>query len=617
MRSSISLCMIVRDEADLLERCLQSAIPLVDEIVVVDTGSTDPTKQIASQYTSLIYDFTWIQDFSAARNFAIAQASGQWILILDADEYLGQIDVTALKGFLREHTNDVPTGIVLPVYNFVGEISSGKVSQSKAIRLFNRHPDLSFVRPIHEQLQARSGMIRELEYELPIYHSGYTTSLIESKQKNDRNEAIFAKMQKNGAFTCYDSFALGNEYFTQSRYEQALFHYRQANQPSQRNKTWLPLCFGNMISCQLGLQLYTEAFATIESALSRWPNSCDFYWLKGYLLARLGFEELAIDTLKMCLSKADASSEHPTWLISPNYGSTLPLQQLSSLFLKRQEIPGAVQCLSKLFYANPSFQTAFAQLLKLTASSEPAERIEAFILQLCPDPQGRQLSMIIETCCELGLREQAERFWPYASDELTPCARLHYALLHKNWSLAINALEEMESTPEIDKLVYEATLLWPERAASLTGRFSEPPGDNVTTIASAAMHLFRIGRYDLYDQAVQSYPEHFDTLANRLGDIFFEDRQFELALDYYSLMLSKGSLSANGFENLTRLYLFQNEIDEALAFAREGLRLDPERLALYTLLIGHSRVDGERKKLQLALIDVFPGIRDFPLLTNF
>jgi len=90
MKPFISLCMIVKNEEKVIERCLSSVAHLVDEVVIVDTGSIDNTKEIITRYTSNIYDFEWINDFSAARNFAASKATGEWILVLDADEYIDE-----------------------------------------------------------------------------------------------------------------------------------------------------------------------------------------------------------------------------------------------------------------------------------------------------------------------------------------------------------------------------------------------------------------------------------------------------------------------------------------------------------------------------------------------
>ena len=100
---TISLCMIVRDEEETIARCLETVEKIVDEIIVVDTGSVDRTKEIVEKYTSNIYDFQWIDDFAAARNFSFSKATQEYILWLDADDVLLEDAQEALKlGLVNE-----------------------------------------------------------------------------------------------------------------------------------------------------------------------------------------------------------------------------------------------------------------------------------------------------------------------------------------------------------------------------------------------------------------------------------------------------------------------------------------------------------------------------------
>ncbi|MGK0701623.1 glycosyltransferase family 2 protein [Priestia flexa] len=110
MSASISLCMIVRDEEETLERCLLSVHHLVDEIIIVDTGSVDNTVKIAEKYTSNIFFLEWKDNFSFARNFSFSNATKDYILWLDADDYLTKRDQTEfkqLKGQLDDSIDSV------------------------------------------------------------------------------------------------------------------------------------------------------------------------------------------------------------------------------------------------------------------------------------------------------------------------------------------------------------------------------------------------------------------------------------------------------------------------------------------------------------------------------
>src|SRR5690625_4051411 len=104
---TVSLCMIVKNEASNIARCLRSIHQLVDEIVIVDTGSTDATKAVCEQLTDQVFDFEWVDDFSAARNFSFTQATGDFILWLDADDELSTSDQRKFRQLKATLTPDI------------------------------------------------------------------------------------------------------------------------------------------------------------------------------------------------------------------------------------------------------------------------------------------------------------------------------------------------------------------------------------------------------------------------------------------------------------------------------------------------------------------------------
>lgn len=149
---TISLCMIVKNEEKILARCLDSIVGLMDEIIIVDTGSTDATKEIAARYTDKIYDFTWIDDFSAARNFAFSKATQEYIYTADADEVVSPENFERFK-LLKEamlpeieivqmkYGNQLQNGTV---YNFDEEYRP---------KLFKRLREFVWEEPIHEMVR--------------------------------------------------------------------------------------------------------------------------------------------------------------------------------------------------------------------------------------------------------------------------------------------------------------------------------------------------------------------------------------------------------------------------------------------------------------------------------
>lgn len=149
---TISLCMIVKNEEAVLARCLDSIADLMDEIIIVDTGSTDRTKEIASKYTTKIYDYQWTNDFSAARNFSFSKASMEYIYAADADEVL---DEENRERFLRLKNCLLPEiEIVQMKYVTVSEFDTVLNAQKEyRPKLFKRLRTFTWIDPIHETVR--------------------------------------------------------------------------------------------------------------------------------------------------------------------------------------------------------------------------------------------------------------------------------------------------------------------------------------------------------------------------------------------------------------------------------------------------------------------------------
>lgn len=187
----ISLCMIVRDEEEKLARCLRSAAPWVDEMIIVDTGSVDRTREIAAEFGAQVLEFPWTEDFSAARNFAIEAASGEWILSLDADETL-----SSSAG--RELRNAVENGSYVGAYIPLRDIGDeGKQVVALMFRAFRNREDIRWRYRIHEQVLpdaidvARAEGLSFAKTIGEIVHDGYTTEVMTSRNKDERNIRLF------------------------------------------------------------------------------------------------------------------------------------------------------------------------------------------------------------------------------------------------------------------------------------------------------------------------------------------------------------------------------------------------------------------------------------------
>lgn len=210
----ISLCMIVRNEEKSLPRCLASVEGLADEIIIVDTGSEDRTKEIAGAYGAVIYDFTWIDDFSAARNYAFSKATRDYIFWLDADDYLREED----QALFRELKSSLPEQVdsVNMQYNlaFDGE---GRVTTSlRRNRLVRRACGFRWIGPVHEYLEVYG----------PSLASTVCVTHEKDKAYTDRNLRIYRKRAAEGeSFSARDQYYYANELRDHGIHREACRYY--------------------------------------------------------------------------------------------------------------------------------------------------------------------------------------------------------------------------------------------------------------------------------------------------------------------------------------------------------------------------------------------------------
>lgn len=216
MGVTISLCMIVKDEEETLERCLQSAKLFVDEIIIVDTGSTDLTKEIAKKFNAKIYDFQWIDNFSAARNFAFSKATKEYIFWLDADDYLTDEDIKKIEHLKNNFDNNID--VVSMNYSLTRD-ENGKTTYSlRRNRLVRRNKNFKWIGCIHEYLEVDGNAIHP---DISINHD-------KLKPHSNRNLEIFRSMEKkNMEFSDRDNFYYANELYHNGLFEDAVREYEK------------------------------------------------------------------------------------------------------------------------------------------------------------------------------------------------------------------------------------------------------------------------------------------------------------------------------------------------------------------------------------------------------
>ena len=221
--SKLSGCMIVKNEAERLSNCLQSLQGAVDEVIVLDTGSTDKTPQIAKQWGAKVYSYQWCDDFAAARNAALQYVTGDWVLVLDADEKL----VTERLVQLREAILSPDTLVINLIRQEVGASQS---PYSLVSRLFRNHPQLYFSRPYHALIDDSVVQLLSAEPhwkitalpEVAILHEGYQQHAITQRQKWQTAQRVMEQYYHQHPHDPYAASKLGGLYVEIGQVEQGI-----------------------------------------------------------------------------------------------------------------------------------------------------------------------------------------------------------------------------------------------------------------------------------------------------------------------------------------------------------------------------------------------------------
>ncbi|WP_051119523.1 glycosyltransferase family 2 protein, partial [Dickeya dianthicola] len=223
----ISVCMIIKNEARHLAGTLASIAAHFDDIVIVDTGSTDDSRAIASQFTPHIHDFEWVADFSAARNASLSYARHDWVLVIDADEEIESIDIDALYALIKTHPQAI--GRVERI-NYLDEGADTTTVRESINRLFRK--DCYHYRGIiHEQVTPRESSASPVPtFIAPIRlnHVGYKKEILQETDKVARNITLLKQALETQHDDPYLLFQLGKSYYLKQDYASAIDAFRQA-----------------------------------------------------------------------------------------------------------------------------------------------------------------------------------------------------------------------------------------------------------------------------------------------------------------------------------------------------------------------------------------------------
>jgi tetratricopeptide (TPR) repeat protein len=415
----LSLCMIVRDEEEMLPRSLAAVRDAVDEIVVVDTGSRDRTVEIARSCGATVLEREWTGSFADARNASIEAASGDWLLFLDADEVLDPADAPLLRELTGRTWREA---FYLVETNHTGELGDGTAVTHNALRLFRNRPEYRFEGRVHEQIAQNlpSGLPERVEpTQVRVEHYGYLGAVRDAKEKSRRNiELLRRQLAEAGAADPFFHFNLGSELAAAGDAAGACEQFERAwallaEDPARRERPFTPSLTVRSVKALRFRGRLAEAEARAVEGLGLFADLTDLVFERALIAAAAGDTERAATLLEECLERGDAPSRY-----SPTVGSGSFLALMRLAELERTRDPARAEgLLRRCLREHPAYLGSVLPLAAaMIARGAPAGQVIADIEGAVAEPTPSIRFMLATALYEAGEAEAAEPLYATVVD---------------------------------------------------------------------------------------------------------------------------------------------------------------------------------------------------------
>lgn len=386
----ISQAMIVKNEEKNIERALSWGKGVVSEQIVVDTGSTDRTVEIAKKMGAEVYFFPWQDDFSLAKNFAISKCRYPWIAMLDADESFSEQDAKKIKDYIALVEKDPKVhGLRTAIADI--DPNGQVVSLDSTVRLFRNREDIRYRRAIHEQLCLTNGedfRPANCGNNLTVLHTGYQAEALSKKLKENRNINLLQKeLEKNPEeFDLY--VYLGMEYAFRKMWREAIAQYKKfyAFFPEQKEK----------FKAVFSMALFCEAEELLKKGREFLPERTDYLYPIAVLYYRNGFYENVLSLLLEFLEKKE--KEQNTVFSKEALSEMLSVYgMLADSYFRLGKYREAVQYATVVLQSDPK-QVDVLQILLFTFSQAgtPWREVEQFLSPIYGDAMDSVRSLAVK-----------------------------------------------------------------------------------------------------------------------------------------------------------------------------------------------------------------------------
>lgn len=602
--STLSLCIITKDEEKNIPRCINSVKDIVDEIVVVDTGSKDRTVEIAESLGAKVIHEKWQDDFSKARNTAIEHAKSDWILFLDGDEEVKKEDVAKILPLLNDDTVEA---YIFKFINYSGSNASDDLAQIHYnFKLFRNNGKLKYVYPIHENLKNVADGSEPIfkKADVTILHYGYLSEIRIEKNKTQRYIKMISDYLLEHPNDMFQHVNLGVEYCNAREYQKALKHLMIAQKSLSSNSSLMIRTLIYLISAHTELKEYEQALNIIEQAAAIYPQVPDFRFLEASIYVEQKRYQKAIEMFTECLSIGEYSGIANT---IAGAGSYKARYMIAFCYEKLGQLHNAVKEYTKLLVIKPGYGQVFKKLFEILVKNETPEAVREFFDKYVEKTNPNNFAILAQLYLDIGefnvalqylgeinieigglnnlkgiaymglkKYEDALKYFEAEFGKSKSMSVYYTSLCHlilKNFDRAKDILWELEDSA--DKKLF----------LSLIGDMRAKFDDIRESFFQLLSFLLKINEFELLNDALNIYNIDFgrDDYA-RYGKMMQEKGFEEQALQAYIIAADRNCQDPGVYRYLAQKAIEKGMNDDALVMASNALNLDKTDIDNYMLI---------------------------------
>lgn len=627
--STLSLCLITKDEEKNIARCINSVKDIVDEIVVVDTGSKDKTVEIAESFGAKIIHAKWEDDFSKARNIAIENAKSDWILFLDADEEIAKEDVGKIRPLLNDDTVEA---YILKFVNYGGtNVSNGMTEIHYNFRIFRNNGKLKYIYPIHENLRnVKDNRVPVFKNaDVTILHYGYLNETRIEKKKTERYINILLKYLMDHPNDKFQHGNLAVEYFNTGDYHKALKHLLIATKGMDVNSYAATRLLRYLISTYTALKDYDTALKIINDAKAYYADVPDFKFLEGMIYIDQKRYNKAIELFKECLSMGEYKG---IFVTMGGTGSYRARYMIGLCYEKLNRLNDAVKEYMELLKENPNYQEVFIKLFDTFVKNEKPEDVNEFFNKYVDKKSPMNYVILARLYMNVGRYDIAKGYLDSINIDIEGLNNLR-GLANMGMKDFENAIKHfgMEYGKAREEAIYHEVLchiilkdtdkakdlLWkiPDSSdkklyMTMIGEMRAKYDDIKDGFFNLLDTLIKIKEYDLYNDVLNLYMGRFARADyERYGQMMINYGLEELAVEAYIKAADLKSRNPEVYRYLAQKALEKELYDEALSFAARAFEIDKTDVDNYILIYKIYRAMGKEddaEEVNMMIKEIYP-----------